>query len=251
MISRRVFLKAASLSFLSTFSIKSYGIGENSGVNLVQLQYQGGNCFPRQNALKTLSWEVRVRTSVDISLEPVEIPILHRDLFLHPFIYIAGDRPFQPFSREERESLVRFIRFGGMILIDISSGSNSDSQGFNNSIQRELREIGINNLTPIPNNHVIMHSFYLLNRPCGRIQGSENLKGWLYNDIYQVILSDHDLGGAWAKDSLGNWSMEVVPGGEQQREMSLRLGVNILLYSLCLNYKDDRVHLPFLQNNNQ
>jgi hypothetical protein len=42
------------------------------------------------------------------------------------------------------------------------------------------------------------------------------------------------------------WSVPVVPGGEIQRERAIRLAVNIAMYVLCSNYKDDQVHAPFL-----
>jgi len=37
-----------------------------------------------------------------------------------------------------------------------------------------------------------------------------------------------------------------VPGGERQREMALRTGVNIVMYALTGNYKADQVHVPAL-----
>jgi len=36
----------------------------------------------------------------------------------------------------------------------------------------------------------------------------------------------------------------VVPGGELQREMALRFGVNLVMYTLTGNYKADQVHVP-------
>jgi len=38
----------------------------------------------------------------------------------------------------------------------------------------------------------------------------------------------------------------VVPGGERQREMAFRTGVNIVMYALTGNYKTDLVHMPAL-----
>jgi hypothetical protein len=40
----------------------------------------------------------------------------------------------------------------------------------------------------------------------------------------------------------------VVPGGEHQREMAFRMGVNLCMYALCLDYKDDSVHLETIMN---
>ena len=38
----------------------------------------------------------------------------------------------------------------------------------------------------------------------------------------------------------------TVPGGEVQREMAFRAGVNIVMYALTGNYKADQVHVPAL-----
>ena len=46
--------------------------------------------------------------------------------------------------------------------------------------------------------------------------------------------------------STGAWEFPVVPGGDVQREHAIRLTVNIAMYVLCSNYKDDQVHAPFL-----
>jgi hypothetical protein len=62
----------------------------------------------------------------------------------------------------------------------------------------------------------------------------------------QVIFSEHDLGGALARDVSGTWQLAASPGGDVQREHAIRLAVNIAMYSLCSNYKDDQVHAKAL-----
>jgi hypothetical protein len=56
----------------------------------------------------------------------------------------------------------------------------------------------------------------------------------------------NDLGGAWARDDFGNYDFTCEPGGEKQRELAFRLGVNLVMYALCLDYKSDQVHVPFI-----
>ena len=62
----------------------------------------------------------------------------------------------------------------------------------------------------------------------------------------QVIFSSLDLLGALATDPSGLPSLAISPGGEEQREQARRLAVNLAMYVLCSNYKDDQVHAPFL-----
>jgi len=59
------------------------------------------------------------------------------------------------------------------------------------------------------------------------------------------------MGGAWARDNFGAWEHEVIPGGESQREMAFRLGINLAMYALCLDYKTDQVHVPFILRRRQ
>jgi hypothetical protein len=61
-----------------------------------------------------------------------------------------------------------------------------------------------------------------------------------------VAYVQNDLGGAWARDGLGNDALPCQPGGERQREMAYRLGVNLVMYALCLDYKSDQVHVEYL-----
>jgi hypothetical protein len=37
-----------------------------------------------------------------------------------------------------------------------------------------------------------------------------------------------------------------VSGGDQQREMAVRFGINVVMYALTGNYKTDQVHAPAL-----
>ncbi len=56
-----------------------------------------------------------------------------------------------------------------------------------------------------------------------------------------IIVSD-DLAGGWATDADGRPLYPLVPGGARQRELALRSGVNIVMYTLTGNYKADQVH---------
>jgi hypothetical protein len=49
-------------------------------------------------------------------------------------------------------------------------------------------------------------------------------------------------------ESIGcEWEFECLPGGESQRELAFRLGINLILYALTGNYKEDQIHVPFIK----
>ena len=62
----------------------------------------------------------------------------------------------------------------------------------------------------------------------------------------QALITGNDFAAAWATDDRGQSLYPVVPGGERQREMAFRTGVNIVMYALTGNYKADQVHVPAL-----
>jgi hypothetical protein len=219
-------------------------IGERTAVELRQLEYTGGHFDPRPNATKRLAWEVRQRTSVETRLETTRVRFSEASVYDSPMLYIAGDRAFPPFSEAEVQAFRRFIDFGGFVLIDDAS---PDETGFDGSVRREIgRAFGPRALVRLDAKHVLFRSFYLVERPAGRVEGLDYLEGVERAGRLSLVYSRHDLGGAYERDNLGNYAHTVVPGSERQREIAFRLGVNIVLYALCLDYKDDQVHAPFI-----
>jgi len=114
-------------------------------------------------------------------------------------------------------------------------------------VRRELaRLLPSSPLARVARDHVLYKSFYLLDRPGGRLAVKPWLEAQVVDRRVAVLYSQNDLGGAWARGELGDWEYPCVPGGEAQREIAFRLGVNIAMYALCTDYKDDAVHLPFI-----
>ena len=93
---------------------------------------------------------------------------------------------------------------------------------------------------------MLFRSIYLLRTPAGRVIAQPFLEAVITDGRAVVVYSQNDLGGAWARDSFGQWEYDVVPGGALQREQAFRLGVNLAMYALCLDYKTDQVHVPFI-----
>jgi hypothetical protein len=129
----------------------------------------------------------------------------------------------------------------------IDDASPADDSGFDGSVRRSLsRAFGAQALARVDDKHVVYRSFYLVSRPVGRSEGPAYLEGIERAGRLAVVYSRHDLGGAYERDNLGNYAHAAVPNGERQRELAFRLGVNLILYALCLDYKDDQVHAPFI-----
>lgn len=239
---------ALPLLGLLLFPGAARAIGEGSLLDFVSVVYGGGNWQPRPTALRRLAWEVRKRTSIEASLEPGSIRLSSPRLFGKPMLVIAGDRGFPAWPEADVTRLRRWLVYGGFLLVDDESAdSTAGGDGFDASIRRELgRVLPGAALAPVGADHVLYRTFYLLARPVGRRADPGHVEGIERDGRLAVVYTRQDLGGAWARDNFGNWEHEVVPGGEQQREHAFRFGVNLAMYALCLSYKTDQVHVPFL-----
>jgi hypothetical protein len=211
-----------------------------------QLKYNG-EWDPRPRAYRRLMSTLDLRTSVKASFEKKEIEIESPDLFNFPFLYLAGGSSFEPFSEPEIKRLRKFLTLGGTLLIDDASGE--ENSPFDNQVRLETDRIFPEySLEKIPRDHVLYKSFYLLSTPSGRRIIKPYLEGITFEDEERtaLIYSRNDLGGAWSEDEFGRWQYECIPGGESQRELAFRTGINIIIYALTGNYKKDQIHAPFL-----
>ncbi len=237
----RLCLVLACLSVVPAHRASAFG--EATGVELVSLDVGGGSTEAR-SVTERLAWEVRKRSSVEPILEPGRTRLDKTSMFRSPFLYWRGNDEFPPLGEEALENLRKYIHRGGFILID---DATAGGDRFDRAIRRELlRAFPALPLREISPDHTIYRSFYLLSRPVGRVEGPPFLEGITYGDRIAIVYSRHDIGGALQRDKLGAWSQAVVPGGERQRELAIRLSVNLVLYALCTDYKDDQVHAPFI-----
>jgi hypothetical protein len=97
---------------------------------------------------------------------------------------------------------------------------------------------------------VLTKSFYLMQDFPGRYAGGTlwvgATEGHVNDGVTSVLVGSNDWASAWALEAGGRAMFAVVPGGERQREMSYRVGVNLVMYALTGNYKADQVHVPFI-----
>lgn len=223
----------------------AHATGKASELVIPQVKYKGGSYQPRPDAVESLLAQVAKRTSIEVHRKKLEIELTDPRLFHHPFLYLSGDRAFEPFSEEALNALRDFLNFGGFLLIDDNSGK--PNSGFDDSVRKMLDRLFPHTpLERIPRDHSIFRSFYLINQVVGRVVVKPYLEGITSKGRTVVVYSNNDLGGAWSKNKLGHWNFDMVGGGFRQRQLSLRLGVNIVMYALTLDYKKDMVHLPII-----
>ena len=187
--------------------------------------------------------------------EPLGVNLAVDDLNLFPLLYwpIRSDQPELASGVAER--LDAYLRQGGMILFDTGDAATMiPGQTGTGAGELRLRQLlaGLNlpRLEPMPEDHTLTRSFYLLQDFPGRFVGStvwvDRADPSINDGVSSVIIGGNEWAGAWAVDDLGIATYPVVPGGERQRELARRFGVNLVMYALTGNYKTDQVHIPAL-----
>jgi len=216
-----------------------------SNLSIPQVKYKDGQPNPHSTAISSLLSQVARRTSIEVNREPLQINLSNPNLYRYPFIYMAGNEKFGSFSQNDLHRLRDYLNYGGFLLIDDNSAKA------NSKFDTSVREM-IDALFPqvplqkISRDHSVFRSFYLINRVAGRVQINPYLEGINIKGRTVLIYTTNDLGGAWARDKLGQWTHDTVGGGKRQRQLTIRLGVNIIMYALTLDYKKDMVHLPII-----
>ena len=213
--------------------------------------------------LEGLDLALKERTSYEPQ-DPMGVDIEHDDLSFFPLLYWPIDPREKDLSPLALSKIADYMRNGGTILFDtrdltLGSVSGPQSPG-EQALRRLLAKLDLPPLQPVPNDHVLTKAFYLLQDFPGRWDegrvwvealppadpdaGPAPARGG--DGVSPVIIGGNDWAAAWAVDAQGRPLVDVVPGGERQRELAIRFGVNLVMYALTGNYKTDQVHVPAL-----
>ena len=213
-----------------------------------------------REGLTSLSEVLAQRTAL-VPGAPQGIDPARDELSFYPLIYwpITPDRP-QPGAAVAKR-IGAYMKQGGLVLFDTRDAGLQFEGGPRTPAQNWLRtflaDIDLPPLEPAPRDHVVTKTFYILDNFVGRTEtgptfiealppetgDSANRPARAGDGVSPIIIVSNDLAAAWAGDSYGEPLYSLEPGGARQREMALRGGVNIVMYTLTGNYKADQVHV--------
>lgn len=206
------------------------------------------------------------RTSVELAGVNA-INIDSDDIAFFPILYWPVLPNAQALKETTLAKIDAYMKEGGLIIFDTRDYGQGLPSGFNvnrggdtgTALQRLLGRLDIPRLEAVPETHVLTRAFYLLRSFPGRWEGGQlwveadsgedaesGRKARRADGVTSIIVTSNDFASAWALDDRNRPLYPVVPGGENQREMSFRAGVNIVMHALTGNYKADQVHVPAL-----
>jgi len=207
------------------------------------------------------------RTALEAG-DPIGLDVAHDELAFYPLIYwpIVPGAP-RP-SEDALKRIDSYMKNGGTVLFDTRDavvappGPSGETQSPGMvELRKILSSLDIPQLEPVPRDHVLTKTFYLLRDFPGRFntgqlwvealpatedeeQSNRPARGG--DGVSSIIITSNDLAGAWAAGSDGQPMLPMVDGEPRQREFAFRAGVNIVMYTLTGNYKADQVHVPAL-----
>ena len=220
---------------------RALAFGDAATVDIAEIDL-GPGTIARPGAWGRLLFEMIQTTSVVCNTEVQRFSLDNSELFEHPFVVIVGNAAVTPPSDDAIEKLGRYLSYGGMLLIDDSTGV--DNGPFDVSMRNLLaRLFPTRPLAPLPPDHSVFRSFFLLNRADGRIDRSPWLDAVTVGTFSPVIFMRNDLSGALDRSQSGADVNACVPGGEGQRREAIKLGINLMMYALTADYKRDIAHV--------
>ncbi len=153
------------------------------------------------------------------------------------------------------------MKQGGTIVFDTRDAFAARPGGAPTPAARWLRQlldgVDVPELEPVPPDHVVTKTFYLIDGFVGRYAIGET---WIEalppapadggarparasDSVSPIIITANDLAAGWASDQDGESLYALTPGGRRQHELALRGGINLVMYTLTGNYKSDQVHV--------
>ena len=201
-----------------------------------------------RSGLAGLSDYVNEHTAASLAA-PVAVTPGSDDLSFYPLLYWPITTAAAPASGQVA-ALNDYMSHGGIILIDTrdADAGAEFNPGGAAMLRRLGAELAIPPLAPLTVDHVLARTFFLLRDFPGRYDGATV---WVQRDqdrsndsVSPVIIGANDWAAAWATDADGHHPYAVIPGGDRQRLLAYRFGVNLVMYALTGNYKGDQVHVP-------
>jgi len=191
---------------------------------IARLKYDGGGdwyCDP--SSLPNLLSFANKNAPLNPYLKEKQVAITDENFFSYPYLYMSGHGNIK-FSQREILRLRQHLKNGGFLHAD-------DNYGMDESFRREIKKVFPNKaLVELPASHDIYHILYDFPNGLPKIHKHDSKPAQGFGIFHQgrlvVFYSyESDLGDGWESPRVHN-------DPPQKRKNALRMGTNIILYSL-------------------
>ena len=203
-------------------------------------------------AMNTLVKELTTRTTIEpTGARGVTLGV--DPLVFYPFIYFPVERDAAELTAEASAAINAYMASGGTVVFDTRDQGDRALLGTSThpGLSAVTKDLDIPQIGPVPDDHVLTKSFYLLQSFPGRwsngtVWVDKDRNGTARDGVSSVIIGANDWAAGWAADNDGEFIISLENDMARQREFSIRFGVNVAMYTLSGNYKADQVHAAAL-----
>ena len=192
--------------------------------SIARLHYGGGgDWYSNPSSLPNLLEYLESNTAISVIPTEVRIKLTDENANQFPFIYMTGHGNIR-FTDEEIISLRTILMHNGFLHAD-------DNYGMDIPFRREMKRVFPNkDFVQLPNDHPIFNSFYSFPNGLPKIHEHDNKPPQalaLFENKRMIVLYTYesDLGDGWEDQSVHQDPWII-------RESALKMGVNIIFYSL-------------------
>ncbi|MFL2983571.1 MAG: DUF4159 domain-containing protein [Candidatus Neomarinimicrobiota bacterium] len=192
--------------------------------SIARIHYSGGgDWYSDPSSIPNLLNFLEANTSISAKNDEIRIKLTDKNVFQHPYLYLTGHGNIK-FSDEEVIALRNILMNNGFLHAD-------DNYGMDNSFRREMKRVFPNKeLVTLPNDHLIFNNYYNFPNGLPKIHehdGKPPQALALFENGKMIVLYTYesDLGDGWEDASVHQDSWEA-------RESALKMGVNIIYFSL-------------------
>ena len=183
----------------------------------------GGDWYSDPSSIPNLLTYLEKNTPISAVDEDVHIKLTDKEVYQYPYLYLTGHGNIR-LAENEVISLRSVLMNNGFLHAD-------DNYGMDVSFRRELKRVFPNKeLVNLPNDHPIFHSYFSFPNGLPKVHehdGNPPQALALFEKDRMIVLYTYesDLGDGWEDASVHEDPWPI-------REAALKMGVNIIYYSL-------------------
>lgn len=194
------------------------------GFTIARLKYGGGgNWYWGYSAVPNMLKFLKENTNIKVNEKIVTLSATDENFFSHPFLFLTG-HGYMRFTDEEVERLRTHLTSGGFLFAN-------DSYGLMNDFKREMKRVFPDKeLMELPFAHGIYHCYYKFPNGLPKIHKHDGKPPQGFGIFHEgrlvvFFLYESDIADGWEDPQVYNDPPE-------KREAALRMGTNIIIWSL-------------------